>query len=285
MGYLIATTLPEALGALGHPGAAVIAGGTDWFPAQGRKPLTAPLVDITRIPGLRGITRDSDGWRIGAATTWTDLIRAPLPPAFDGLKAAAQEVGSVQIQNTGTIAGNLCNASPAADGVPPLLTLDAHVELTATNGTRRMPLSDFLQGPRQTARQPSELLTAILVPDQPAASQGAFLKLGARHYLVISIAMVAALVTLQQGRITRAAIAIGACSATAQRLPALEAALAGQSVAHTLAQGPALVTAEHLSPLSPITDIRASASYRRDAATTLVARTLAAAINKAHRHG
>ena len=278
MGYLVAASLPEALEALGKGNAAIVAGGTDWFPAQGTRPLSGDLIDITRVPGLRGITRDGGGWRIGGATTWSDVIRADLPPAFDGLKAAAREVGSIQIQNAGTIAGNLCNASPAADGVPPLLTLGARVELASTQGTRQMALSDFLKGPRQTARMPGEVLTALLIPDLPATAQGAFLKLGARQYLVISIAMVAALVTVADGRITQAAVAVGSCSATAQRLPALEADLMGQTPAAILAAGPAFITPAHLAPLSPIADVRGSAEYRTEAAATLCARALALAL-------
>ncbi|MFU8883072.1 MAG: FAD binding domain-containing protein, partial [Rhodobacterales bacterium] len=217
-------------------------------------------------------------WRIGGTTTWTDIIRADLPPAFDGLKAAACEVGSIQIQNAGTIAGNLCNASPAADGVPPLLALGALVELASQQGSRRMPLDVFLKGPRQTARMPGEVLTAILIPDQPQGAQGAFLKLGARQYLVISIAMVAVVVTMDQGLITQAAVAVGSCSATAQRLPALEADLVGQSCDAVLGAGAALITQAHLAPLSPITDMRASAGYRTEAVATLTARALKAAI-------
>lgn len=286
MGYLVAASLPEALAALGQGDTAVIAGGTDWFPAQGTRPLTCDLVDITRIPGLRGISRDATGWRIGGATTWTDIIRADLPPAFDGLKAAACEVGSIQIQNAGTIAGNLCNASPAADGVPPLLTLSAMVELTSLHGTRRLPLGTFLKGPRQTARMPGEVLTAIHIPDQPAGAQGAFLKLGARQYLVISIVMVAAVITVDQGKITQAAVAVGSCSAIAQRLPSLEAYLTGQTCDHVLAAGAGLIAPAHLAPLSPISDVRASTTYRIEAAATLTARVLKMAIlNGGQTHG
>ncbi|MDP5364949.1 MAG: FAD binding domain-containing protein [Paracoccaceae bacterium] len=280
MGYLVAASLSEALDALGQPDAAVIAGGTDWFPAQGTRPFKGDLVDITRVPGMRGITRDAGGWRIGGATTWTDLIRADLPPAFDGLKSAAREVGSIQIQNAGTVAGNLCNASPAADGVPPLLTLGAVVELASTRGIRRMALSEFLKGPRQTARMPGEVLTALIIPDLPDGAQGAFLKLGARHYLVISIAMVAALVTLDRGRIAQAAVAVGSCSATAQRLPALEADLTGRKVDDLRAAGTGIILPAHLAPLAPIADVRGSADYRMEAAATLCARALHMAIEQ-----
>ena len=99
---------------------------------------------------------------IGARTTWTDLVRHPLPPAFDALKQAAREVGSVQIQNVASVAGNLCNASPAADGVPPLLALDAEVELRSARRARAcLPLGDFILGNRRTALQAGELVTAI----------------------------------------------------------------------------------------------------------------------------
>ena len=133
----------------------------------------------------------------------------------------------MQIQNAGTIGGNLCNASPAADGVPPLLALDAEVELASAAGTRRLPLAAFLHGPRRTARRPDELLTAVLIPAAATEGRSAFLKLGARRYLVISIAMVAARLATADGRVTAAALAVGACGPVATRLPAVEAALVG----------------------------------------------------------
>ena len=98
-------------------------------------------MDISGLNDFRDIKTEADHIRIGGLTTWTEIIRAPLPRCFDALKSAAREVGSVQIQNRGTVAGNLCNASPAADGVPPLLALDANVELISQTGVRRMPLA------------------------------------------------------------------------------------------------------------------------------------------------
>ena len=145
------------------------------------------------------------------------MIAAPLPPAFDALKAAAAEVGSVQIQNAATVAGNLCNASPTADGVPPLLTLDAEVEVWSAHTKRRMPLAAFLVGPRQTALHPTELVAAIHVPKASGAGQSAFFKLGARKYLVISIAMVAVRISVVNGNLRAAAIAMGSCAPVARR--------------------------------------------------------------------
>lgn len=266
-------SLEKALELMGAGRWRVLAGGTDFYPAQGAKPLRDDVLDINGLNELRGIAEDERGWRIGARTTWTDLIRADLPAAFDGLKAAAREVGSVQIQNAGTVAGNLCNASPAADGVPPLLTLDAEVELRSVAGMRMLPLGEFILGNRRTARQPGELATAILVPRPAAAGLSSFLKLGARRYLVISIAMVAARVTVEAGRISQAAIAVGACSAVAQRLPDLERELVGRGLDGIAAA----VEPRHLEALTPIDDVRGDANYRRAAARELVGRALAAA--------
>jgi CO/xanthine dehydrogenase FAD-binding subunit len=192
------------------------------------------------------------------------------------LKSAAREVGSVQIQNRGTIAGNLCNASPAADGVPPLLALDAEVELVSKRGARTMPLADFIVGNRKTQRNPDELLTAVLVPRGLEDAASAFVKLGARRYLVISISMVAVVLLLQdRRRVLEARVAVGSCSAVAQRLRVLEAELVGASVRDGMG---ALVRPEHLAPLSPIDDVRATAEYRMDASLRLVQRALNACV-------
>jgi CO/xanthine dehydrogenase FAD-binding subunit len=252
-------------------GLRVLAGGTDVYPSHVGRPLAA-VVDITGLSALRGIVETDDGYRIGALTRWADIVASPLPPRFDGLRAAAREVGSLQVQHSGTVGGNLCNASPAADGVPPLLTLDASVELTGSSGTRVLLLEEFLTGYRKTALRPDELLTAVLVPRGGHDARSAFLKLGLRRYLVISIVMVAAAIEVgPDGRIGRASVAVGACSPVAQRLPALEGDLTGVAASDDLG---AVATPEHLSALQPIDDVRGGAAYRMDAALTLVRRAL-----------
>jgi CO/xanthine dehydrogenase FAD-binding subunit len=269
-------SLDEALGLRASGRWRAIAGGTDFYPAQGANPLTDDVLDLTAIGALRGIGQDAGGFRIGAATTWTDVLRADLPQAFDALRQAAREVGSVQVQNRATLAGNLCNASPAADGVPPLLALDAELEIASVRGVRRQPLSGFILGNRKTGLGADELVTAIHVPAQSASGRSAFMKLGARRYLVISIAMVAArIATDAKGRVREAAVAVGACSAVAMRLPQLERELVGRQADATLA---GIVEPRHLEDLSPIDDVRASAAYRREAAREIVARALAAAV-------
>ena len=268
--YLRPTSLNEALQALARPWT-VLAGGTDFYPARVGRAIDDNVLDITAIAALRGIVAGPDGWRLGATTTWSELIEAELPPLFNGLKQAAREVGGRQIQNVGTLAGNLCNASPAADGVPPLLALDAEVELAGRAGIRRLPVAAFITGNRRTVLAPGELLVALHVPKPGRLARSAFLKLGARRYLVISIVMAAATLEIEADRIVSARIAVGACSAVAQRLPALEAALAGAPLDRRLADR---VEAAQLAPLSPIDDVRGSAGYRSDAVVTLLRRLL-----------
>jgi CO/xanthine dehydrogenase FAD-binding subunit len=269
--YLRPTSQSEALAALAHGRLTVLAGGTDYYPSRVGKALTDDILDISAITALRGIHEDAAHWRIGATTTWSDLAAAALPPLFDGLKLAAGEIGGAQIQNAGTLGGNLCNASPAADGVPPLLALDARVEIAHAAGSTTMALADFIRGNRKTALQPGQLLTAILVPRPAHAARSHFIKLGAREYLVVSIAMVAATLEIEAGRVRAARIAVGACSPVAQCLPLAEAALAGKPCDAALGQW---LRTEHLAALSPIDDVRASSAYRLDAALTLARRAL-----------
>lgn len=275
--YAKPKTVGEALGLLKEDRWRLLAGGTDFYPAQGARPFRDNVLDINGLAELRGIAVTADHWILGARTTWTDVVRANLPPAFDALRQAAREVGSVQIQNVGTVAGNLCNASPAADGVPPLLMLDAEVELLSLAGARHLPLPEFILDNRKTARRDDELLTAIRVPRRSAAGRSAFVKLGARRYLVISIAMAAARIELgANGTVTRAAIAVGSCSAVARRLAGLEAALVGLRPGAGFSQA---VRAASLPELLPIEDVRGTAEYRMDAAREIVSRALAAAVD------
>ncbi len=223
--YIKPRTLDEAVALLAAGEARILSGGTDFYPALGDRVVREAVVDVSGLGELHGVSFEADCFRIGGLTTWSEIIRTPLPRCFDALKSAAREVGGVQIQNRGTVAGNLCNASPAADGVPPLLAV----------------------------------------------------KLGARRYLVISISMVAVVVKLSDDehvgdrKVLKARVAVGSCSAVARRLRALEAELVGVSVGDGLGE---MVRPEHLAPLSPIDDVRATAEYRMDASLRLVQRAL-----------
>jgi CO/xanthine dehydrogenase FAD-binding subunit len=269
--YARPSDLNDALGLLAENSARVIAGGTDVYPGAGERPLQGDYVDVSNIFGLRGVRSDSASVRIGATTTWSDIARADLPAAFDALKVAAGDVGAVQIQNRGTIGGNLCNASPAADGAPPLLILDAEVELASWGGTRRLPLDVFINGARSTLLAPGEVMTAIVMPLPASTMRSTFFKLGGRRYLVISIVMVAVALDVVEGIVRDARIAVGACSAVAQRMREAERRLIGAPASAGLGWS---IGASDLALLSPIDDVRASADYRRDAALTLLRRAI-----------
>ena len=278
--YARPQSLRDALGLLSDRPHRILAGGTDVYPADaaavgwGRPgldhPDSPPVLDITGINALAGIRRFPDRVELGALVTWTDAIESDLPAWFDCVRLAAREVGGRQIQNRGTVAGNLCNASPAADGVPALLVLNARVRLLHHRGSREIPLREFIIGNRRTCLQPGELMTAIVIPSPAGTARSTFLKLGARRYLVISIAMVAACLDVKNGRIRDARLAVGACSEVAQRLTGLEARLEGVPGA----EAPDMVRDEDLASLSPLDDVRASAAYRRHGARVLVRRAL-----------
>jgi CO/xanthine dehydrogenase FAD-binding subunit len=276
--YLRPTDLDEALDALAAGVAAgrppvVVAGATDHYPARVGRVVDEDVLDISGLAALRSIERRDNGWLIPAGATWTDVGEGELPQLFDGLRLAARAIGGLQIQNRATVVGNACNASPAADGLPNLLALDAVAEIASPTGSRRVPVAEFVTGNRATVLRPDELVTGLFVPEPDGPARSTFLKLGSRSYLVISIAMVAAiLVTDAHRRITSARIAVGACSVVARRLAALEDELVGQPAAPGLE---AIVRPDHLAGLAPIDDIRATAAYRREAAEVLVRRALA----------
>jgi CO/xanthine dehydrogenase FAD-binding subunit len=270
--YFRPSSLQDALNVLADTRVTILAGGTDVFPALGDRPLSGPVLDLSGLEEIRSIQTGPEHIVIGARTTWSELLAAPLPRGFDGLKAAAREIGSVQIQNQATIAGNLCNASPAADGVAALLALDAEVVLASRAAERVLPLGEFILGNRKTARRADELLTGIRIPRRVENANSVFLKLGARRYLVISIVMVAANLVVEEGGLIREAlVCVGSCSPVARRLTELEGELLGKPARTGLGR---LVKSGHLAHLSPIDDVRATADYRRDAALTLVGRAL-----------
>ena len=277
--YLRPDRLDETLAILASEPRLVVAGGTDVYPAYATRPIDRPVLDITALPGLRGVADEGDAWRIPALTTWTDLAGTSLPPELDGLRAAARTIGGRQIQNAGTVCGNVVNASPAADGLPNLLALDAAVEVASADGSRAVPVADFVLGNRRTDLQAGELVTGLRIPKvfggdpgPTGVARSTFLKLGSRAYLVISIVAVAAVLVVDRGIVVDARIAVGACSPVARRLRGLERELRGRRAGPALATVPAM---EHLSPLAPIDDVRGSADYRWDAALTLVRRAVA----------
>lgn len=244
-----------------------LAGGTDIYPGAGRQ-IAGAVMELTALPELRGFDT-SNGLRIGACTTWSEIAEAALPAALHALQQAALQIGGRQIQNAGTIGGNICNASPAADGIPPLLALEAEIELASATGLRRIPLEQALIGPRKLATAPGEILVAFHIPAATVTGVSAFRKLGARSHLVISIVMAAVNLVTEGGRVQSVRIAVGSCGPTARRLRGLEGALIGMPL-NRVQIDPDLVGAA----LSPIDDIRATAAYRTTAAVTLLRRLI-----------
>ncbi|MFL6621333.1 MAG: FAD binding domain-containing protein [Sulfurifustaceae bacterium] len=269
--YLRPVRLTDALACLAHYKPAILAGGTDFYSARGSRPVADDVLDISAIAELKGIREEADHWHFGALATWTEIIEAPLTRDLDCLKLAARGIGGPQIRNAGTIGGNVCNLSPSADGIPALLALDAGVELRSAAGTRTLALADFLSD-NHTALARNELICAIRVPKRSRAVRSTFVKLAARRYLAISIATVAVALELSHdGVIVRAGIAVGGCSRSARRLSELERELIGRSVRGGLG---ALVVPRHLIAITPVSDVHATAEYRRDAAITLLRRAL-----------
>jgi len=257
----------------------IAAGCTDLLPATPQDNIGNNILDISGIKSLRNINYENGFRRIGSGVTWTDLVENnDLPKCYDMLKECGRQIGSRQIQNLGTIGGNLCNASPAADGIPCLLSLDASIELLSINGKRVLKLDDFIKGSRKTELQNNEILSAILIPEEAEIGHSSFIKLGARKYLVISIAMIACKLNLEKDIISDIAISVGSCSAVAKRLKSLESMLIGKSIKDQL--NTIIINFNYKNYLSPITDIRGTNSYRLQVSKVLTKNAIIKAVNK-----
>ena len=269
----------DALYSLSKEKLTIAAGCTDLLPSTQQENLGNNILDISGIKSLRHISFENGFRKIGSGVTWTDLVENnELPKCYDMLKECSLQIGSKQIQNLGTIGGNLCNASPAADGVPCLLSLDASIELLSVNGKRVLKLEDFIKGSRKTELQNNEILSAILIPEEAEIGRSSFLKLGARRYLVISIAMIACKLNLKKDVISEITISVGSCSAVAKRIKSLENLLIGKSIKDELTT--IILNYNYENYLSPINDIRGTNTYRFKASKVLVKDTIIKTINK-----
>ena len=276
MDFLRPSTLDEALALKAETPAAVpIAGGTDVMVELNfdtRRPVA--LLDLGRVAELAGWDTD-DGWvRIGAGVPYTRIVnelRATLP----GLAMASRTVGSPQIRNRGTVGGNLGSASPAGDAHPPLLAGQARVELASVRGRRTLPVQEFFLGPKRSALEPDELITAVLVPAAPGPQQ--FAKVGTRNAMVIAVCSFA--VNLDPGS-RSVGTGIGSAGPTPLRAPAAEAFAATELADRWGKREPLpdniLVRFGELvaAAARPIDDVRGTAAYRRQALSVLARRTL-----------
>jgi len=238
------------------------------------------LVSLWGIPGLASIQANG-GLHIGALTTISELAEAVVSQSpLKGLLEAAFMLGARQVQNMATVGGNICKASPGADMVPPLLCLDAQLRLVGPEGERVTPLDGFLTGPDQTAIRPAEVLAEISVPPPAPRTGTAFFKVMRRHAVDCSIVAAAARVRLAEDGQTcvEARIAVGAAAPNPFRARRAEGVLVGQKIGSDLAEEAARRAREESRPIS---DVRASADYRRMLVETLVARAVLKAAERA----
>jgi CO/xanthine dehydrogenase FAD-binding subunit len=261
-------SLPEALDMrAAHPEAMPIAGGTDVMVFLEAHAIDPPLfMDLWALDGLVGIDETDTGLRIGASTTYTDLIGDPrVVAAAIALVEAAKTVGALQIQNRGTLGGNIANASPAGDTLPVLLALDAEVEVeSAARGARRIPMDGLYTGYRALALEADELITAVHLPRRHRADRQHFRKVGTRLAQAISKVIFGGRVRIEDGVVTEARIALGSVAPTPVRARDVEAALVGSKPDPAAADAVA-------SAISPIDDVRSTAEYRAEVARGVIA--------------
>jgi carbon-monoxide dehydrogenase medium subunit len=267
-------TLEEALEYLNTLELAIpLAGGTDLIPTI-REEVCQPdnLVDLNNITELNYIREEDDYIKIGATTTHSQLSTSQLiEEKGQALHDAVMSLGSPQIRNRGTLAGNLCNASPAADTAPPLLILNAEATITSNNDIRVIPLEDLFAGPKINSLEPNELVTEIRFPTPPSNSGSAFHRIGRRKAFTLSVVSSAAYLEMEQDIIADMRIAFGSVAITPLRLNQIEKEQKGKQLTDEVI--------EHLSEtvinlVEPITDVRGTDEYRRDMCPVLMKRSL-----------
>lgn len=276
--YAAPTSLAESVRLLADGGATLLAGGTDLMPQtrSGAREFASRLVNLKRIPDLQGIVRTNGSVRVGALTTVTEVLESDLlRESAPILRETADCFACGQVRNSATIGGNICNASPAGDMIIPLLLLDAEVELArwSKGGVerRRTPLSKFFTGPGQTRILPTEILTSIhfAVPDTDFIA--AFRKFGVRPALDISLVSVGVAGRRDSAVLREARVAFGAVAPVPLRGRMTESVIEGRSLDEATVESAVLRAAEEISPIS---DVRASAWYRRELIRTLTGRLL-----------
>lgn len=275
--YLMPKTLEEALAALRNQKgtAKVFAGGTDLIPQLKRREIPTPqcVIDLKGILGLGNITyHEGSGLTIGSLTTISELVESPVVlQHFPSLFQAALSIGSPQVRNRGTFAGNICTAVPSADSAPVLLTLEANIKIKGPKKEKTVPIGKFFTGPRTTVLKPDEILLEISVPKPAPASRGVYLKLSPRHSMDLAIVGVAVLGVSENGVCKDVRIALGAVAPTPIRAPMSEAMLKGQRITSALIDEAAR---NAITQCSPIDDHRASQEYRCDMVYAMTRRAL-----------
>jgi CO/xanthine dehydrogenase FAD-binding subunit len=260
-----------------HPEAVPLFGGTDiMVELNFDRERPDYILDLTRVPELEEWGGDNGRIRVGAGVTYTRAI-AELEDKLPGLTIASRTVGSPQIRNRGTIGGNIGSSSPAGDALPPLYASDAEVELASTTGTRRVPISDFIKGPKRNDLKPDELIAAFHVPEADGPQQ--YSKIGTRNAMVIAVCSFGLALHLAQRKV---ATCIGSAGPTPLRAEEAEQFIEGVLDEHDLWESrgsiddAALVRFGEMvgEATRPIDDVRGSAAYRTHAVSVLARRTL-----------
>jgi len=268
--YLKPASLEDAYAArASHPDYVLLAGGTDYMVGVLHRPAPAGVIDLFGLEGLCGIEVSGERIRIGAATTYAEVLaHEALTSAFPSLETCVSEIGATQIQARGTLGGNIGTSSPVGDTLPVLLALDAVLELGSARGTRRVAYAEFCTGYRQTVMAADELILAVELP-LPAPAIQFWRKVGTRKAQAISKVMVAASATRSGETLTQVRLAMGAVADRPVRLAGVEALIEGQVPSAELAERVRAAVGEAITPIS---DIRSTAPYRLRAAQNLAAR-------------
>jgi len=279
--YFEPATLEEAVGCFQEHGSNAwkLAGGTDLLVRMKRGEIRpAALVNLKRIKALEGITWEKDHVRFGALTTVSGLLKDKgVQMRFPALYQAAAVMASPQVRELATLGGNICNASPAADLLPPLSALDAKVEIACAGGSRQESLLNILAGPRLTTLSAEEVLAAVILPQPGPGARSVYLKHGVRRAHEIAIVGVAVCLVLgETGRVKDARIALGAVGPTVFRAGGAEEFLLGQPATDTILEQAGELA---MQAAQPVDDIRASAWYRREMVRVLTVRALKLCLN------
>ena len=266
-------SLDEALSLLAElDNASPVIGGTDLMIAM-RNGASAPnhVVDLNEIPELNYVKEEEGIIKIGATATHTQVTNSPLVAKVHSLVDSVSRIGSPQIRNRGTITGNICNASPAADTALPLLVHMAEVEIQSLNSKRTIPIADLFTGPKINSLEIGELLTEIRIPVPPAGSASSFKRIGRRKAFTLSVVSAAAYIQMEGEICTDAKVAFGSVAITPMRVPEAESLLTGSKLDEETVKAASKAVYE---AVKPITDIRGTAEYRKDMCPVLMRRAI-----------
>lgn len=260
-----------------HPEYAIIAGCTDFMVGLCERERPAGVIDVFGLQGLDQIREDSDRFHIGAATTYAALLRHPgVTEKLPGLVAAVREIGAVQIQERGTIGGNIATSSPVGDTLPVLLALDAEIEVASVRGTRTIPYESFCTGYRQIALAPDELIVTVRIPIPHPGSLQYWRKVGTRRAQAISKIMAAGRIFVEDETVQEVRWSLGAVADRPIRVENVESYLLGKAIdPYVIAE----VTELQANAIQPIDDVRSTARYRSRVAGNLLAQFLRGAVS------